>query len=236
PAVLVNAFLIRKDGPEKLAAALGKEKVSADAAKRVLRALFLAGRNDPPLVNVVSKLAGLGVAPRPPSPDEVRRLVAEVAAKGDAARGERVFRRADLGCVKCHSLNKAGGNIGPDLGPVGGSSPLDYIVTSILDPNLSIKEEYLTKVITTGAGLTVTGVVAGRTRDEVKLKDATGKLIRIPTADIEKEANGKSLMPEGVTAPLTRGELLDLIRFVAELGKPGPFAPRPAGTVARWKR
>jgi hypothetical protein len=29
--------------------------------------------------------------------------------------------------------------------------------------------------------------------------------------------------------------LLDLIRFVSELGKPGPFAARSASTVSRWK-
>ena len=100
------------------------------------------------------------------------------------ARGELVFRRADLGCIKCHSIGKAGGSIGPDLGPIGGSSPMDYIITSILDPNASIKEEYLTKAITTTAGKVVTGIVVQRNKNEVILKDATGKLIRIPAADI----------------------------------------------------
>ncbi len=236
PGALVEAFLTRKNGADKLGAALEKRKVSGDTAKRILRAMFLAGRNDAALINAVGRYAGLDSPQRPPTPAEVKQIAAEVLMKGDAARGERVFRRADLGCVKCHAINRAGGNIGPDLGPVGQASPLDYIITSILDPNLSIKEEYLTKLITTADGRTLTGVVAGRTKDQVTLKDANGKLIRIPTADIDQEVTGKSLMPEGVTATLTRGELLDLIRFVSELGKPGPYAPRPAGTVARWKR
>jgi hypothetical protein len=42
-------------------------------------------------------------------------------------------------------------------------------------------------------------------------------------------------MPEGVTAALTRGELLDLVKFVSELGKAGPYAIRTARTVQRWK-
>jgi hypothetical protein len=67
------------------------------------------------------------------------------------------------------------------------------------------------------------------------LKDATGKLVHIPTAEIDEESNGKSLMPEGVTRILTRAELLDLIRFVSELGKPGPYVSRSANTVGRWK-
>ncbi|MCC6421186.1 MAG: c-type cytochrome [Gemmataceae bacterium] len=237
PSSLVEAFLTRKGGPEKLAAALAKARPPADAAKRVLRAMYLAGRNDPPLANVVSKLAGLEAALKPPTQEEVRRLMVEATAKGDPARGERVFHRAELGCLKCHAVNKAGGHIGPDLGPLGGSSPLDYVITSILDPNASIKEEYLTKIITTASGQVITGVVAARDRNQVTLKDATGKLVRIPKADIETEGNGKSLMPEGVTGILTRAELLDLIAFVGSLGKPGgPNAASPAEAVRRWVR
>ncbi len=235
---LVQAFLVRKDGSDRLAAALntGKLMFSPDTGKRILRAMYLAGRNDKALGDVASRIAGLDAAPRLPSPQEIIALGAEVLAKGDSVRGERVFRRGDLGCMKCHAIGKAGGNIGPDLGPLGGSSPMDYVISSILDPNASIKEEYLTKVISTTSGQVVTGIVVERSKNQVVLKDATGKLVRIPTADIDDEANGKSLMPEGVTRILTRPELLDLIRFVSELGKPGPFAARPANTVGRWKR
>jgi putative heme-binding domain-containing protein len=236
PSLVIEAFLIRKKGAEKLAAALSGEKVSADTAKGILRSMYLAGHNDIALGNVASKFAGIDAAPRPPTADEVRKLMNEALTTGDAARGELVFRRADLGCMKCHAINKAGGHIGPDLGPIGGSSPMDYIIISILDPNASIKEEYLTKVISTTRGQIITGVVVQRNRNQVILKDATGKLNRIPTADIDEEANGKSLMPEGITRILTHAELVDLVRFVSELGKPGAYGPSPIPTVQRWKR
>jgi len=236
PGPLVEAFLIRKKGPEALAGAMEKEKISADAAKRVLRAMYLAGRNDAVLATVIGKLAGLDASPKPPTPDEIRKLGADVLAKGDAARGERIFRRADLGCIKCHAINKSGGRIGPDLGPIGHSSPLDYIIASVLDPNASIKEEYLTKTIATSRGTVVTGIVVERSKNQVVLKDATGKLTKIPTADIDEEGNGKSLMPEGVTRILTQAEMLDLVRFVSELGKPGPFAPPATPTIQTWRR
>src|SRR5262249_32945511 len=126
PSPVVEAFLNRKNGSDKLAAALEKQQVTADTAKRILRSMYLAGRNDAALGTVVSRFAGIDAAPKPPTPQEVKELQAEALAKGDAVRGERVFRRADLGCVKCHALNKAGGNIGPDLGPVGGAAPMDY--------------------------------------------------------------------------------------------------------------
>jgi putative heme-binding domain-containing protein len=236
PSSVVEAFLMRKNGSDKLATALEKQKIAADTAKRILRSMYLAGRNDARLGNVVSRFAGIDASPKPPSPAEVKALQAEALAKGDAVRGEHVFRRADLGCQKCHGINKAGGAIGPDLGPIGGSSPVDYIITSILDPNASIKEEYLTKIITTNAGQIITGIVAGRDKNQVVLKDATGKLVRIALSDIDEEATGKTLMPEGVTRILTRGELLDLVRFISELGKPGRYAIPTIATVQRWKK
>lgn len=235
PAALIQAFLMRKDGSDKLAAALEKQKITGDTAKRILRAMFLAGRSDANLANTVSKFAGLDAAPKPPTPAEVQQLGKEVLAKGDAIRGELVFRRADLGCVKCHAVHKAGGAIGPDLGPLGGSSPLDYVITSVLDPNAAIKEEYLTKIVTTSTGQIVTGIVVERNKNLIVLKDATGKLIRIAAADIEEERPGKSLMPEGVSRILTRAELVDLLRFVSELGKPGPYLARNPAAVHRWK-
>ena len=232
---MILTFLNRKDGPEKLGAALAKLPPTPDTAKRILRSMLLAGRSDAPVANVIIRLAGLEAAPKAPTAAEVQQLSAEVMAKGNAARGELVFHHLDLGCVKCHAINKVGGNIGPDLGPIGSASPLDYIINSVLDPSASIKEEYLTKVITTTTGQIITGIVVERNKNVVVLKDATGKQIRVATADIDGEQPGKSLMPDGITQTLTRAELVDLVRFISELGKAGPYAVRAPTTVQRWK-
>ncbi len=42
-------------------------------------------------------------------------------------------------------------------------------------------------------------------------------------------------MPDGLTDTLTRGELLDLVRFLSELGKVGPYAIGPERIVRRWE-
>lgn len=232
---LVQTILAQKGGAEELATALGSVEIDIDSAKRLLRAMYLAGRNDASLSDILSKYAKLDAMPAVPTAEEVTKLVGEVMAKGDAKRGEAVFRRADLGCMKCHAVSKSGGNIGPELSSLGGISPVDYIVKSILDPNAAIKEQYLTKLITTDDGRIVTGIVVSRDKDQVTLKDATGALIRLPASGIEEEAEGKSLMPEGITKILTKDEVLDLIRFVSELGKPGPYATREVSTIQRWK-
>ena len=41
-------------------------------------------------------------------------------------------------------------------------------------------------------------------------------------------------MPEGLTNGLTRPELRDLIRFLSDLGKPGPFRVPDKPLVRRW--
>jgi putative heme-binding domain-containing protein len=232
---VVEAILAQKGGAEAFAAALQTQQIDVDGAKRLLRAMYLAGRNDAALSDVLSKFAKLDATPNVPGPEDVAKLVAEVGARGDAKRGEQVFRRADLGCMKCHAVSKAGGDIGPELSSLGGISPVDYIVRSVLDPNASIKEQYLTKLITTDDGRIITGIVTSRDKDQVTLKDATGKLVRIPVTSIDEELEGKSLMPEGITKILTKDEVLDLIRFVSELGKPGAYATRDVTTIQRWK-
>ena len=198
--------------------------------------MLLAGRNDAALANVAGKFAGLEGSQQTPNSRRGLQDRQRSFGQGGRSPGRAHLHRADLGCLKCHAISKAGGNIGPDLGPVGGASPLDYIVTSILDPSLAIKEEYITKVIATNSGLVVTGIQVERNKNNVVLKDATGKIHKIALSDIDTEENGKSLMPEGITRFLTHGEQLDLIRFVSELGKPGPFQLRTATTVPRWKR
>ncbi|MGF1582184.1 MAG: PVC-type heme-binding CxxCH protein [Gemmataceae bacterium] len=231
---VVGAFLNRTKGSETLAMALLKQKVSVNTGKRILRAMYLAGRNDPTLSAVASKIAGLEAAPRPPTAKEIDQLAAIVAKEGDAARGERIFRREDLGCLKCHAINKAGGDIGPELSALGKDSPLDYVIRSVLHPNASIKEEYITRRFLTKKSQFYQGIVVDSDSNKVIVKDATGKLITIPRADIAREAKGESLMPLGITRILTKDEVVDLLKFVSVLGKPGPYAIRDVPEVRRW--
>jgi hypothetical protein len=50
-----------------------------------------------------------------------------------------------------------------------------------------------------------------------------------------KPREGGSMMPAGLADPLTRQELLDLVRFLSELGRPGPFAVSNTSTARRWE-
>ena len=235
PNALLNAFFDRKNGTDALAAAVKKQKLTVDVAKMSLRYMYSVGRSDAGLSGVLSEAAGVASDPPPPTQEEVAKLAEEVVAKGDAARGELIFRRAELSCTRCHGLNRGGGQIGPDLSAVGGSSPVDYIVNSILNPNLAVKEQYVTKIYVLSSGKILTGVVIDSDDNRVLVRDSQGNTVTIPTADIEDEAEGKSLMPQGLTKFLTHDEVLDLAMFISELGKPGPYGLRPVPSIQRWR-
>jgi len=201
----------------------------------VLRHFYATGRTLPEVADALTKAAGISANPAVPSQEEIVKIAAAVVEKGDPARGEAIFRRAEIACMKCHAVAKAGGNIGPELSAVGSISPPEYVVASILNPDASIKEAYVTRNIITDSGEVHTGIQIDRDELRVRLRDATGKTLTIPTADIEEEVEGKSLMPKGLTTFLTDQEFLDLARFVSELGKPGPYAIRSVPTIQRWK-
>jgi putative heme-binding domain-containing protein len=235
PAVMLDAFFRRKEGSDRLAAAIGKVNLAQDVAKHALRYMYSVGRSDAALSDVLGKAAGIDTDAPPPTPEELAAIVADVAVKGDPARGEAIFRRKDLNCMKCHSVSRAGGQIGPELSAVGGSSPVDYVVNSILNPNLAVKEQFVTRLFFLQDGTTVTGIVVDRDDVRVLVRDARGEVLTVPVADIEEEAEGQSLMPQGLTRFLTRDELLDLARFVSELGKPGAYAVQTDKTIQRWR-
>ncbi|SFI65298.1 c-type cytochrome [Planctomicrobium piriforme] len=235
PGPMLDAFLEQKDGSAALAAALKSNPPAKDVAKLLLRHIYSVGRTDAGLNQVLSEQAGINQSAPPPTKEEVAVMVADAAKSGDPVRGEAVFRRADLSCLNCHSVSKGGGQIGPDLSAIGSSSPVEYLVASILDPDQAIKEAYTTKVIATVDGKVLQGIIESRTADSLVLKDATGKQISVPLADIDEEIEGKSLMPKGLVNFMTHAEFLDLTAFLSELGKPGEYGIRSTQRMQRYR-
>ncbi len=235
PANLVDAFLNQQGGSAILAAAISEHPPGKDVAKLALRHMYSVGRSDPELSIVLAEIAGIAGDPKPLTIEQVLELADVIAKTAVASKGELVFRRNDLSCMKCHAVSKAGGQIGPDLSALGASSPMDYIITSVLDPDQAIKEAYTTKVVMTVQGLIHQGIVEDRTAGLLTLKDATGKKITIAADDIDDEIEGKSLMPKGLMKFMTDTEFNDLVKFLSMLGKPGDYAVRSTQRMQRWR-
>lgn len=236
PAPIVQAFLGRKGGADALAVALAANPIPQDNAKLSLRAIQAAGGQYESLARVLNEAAGFHAEFKPLTPAELQQRMAEVTTKGEAARGEAVFRRASLGCLQCHAVAGAGGQIGPDLSGLGTSATLDYILESILEPSKAVKEGYDTVEVTTKEDDYLMGIKVRETPQELVLRNATSTELAIPLHHIKlRQIKPVSIMPSGLADTLTQGEFLDLCRFLYELGKPGLYASSVKSYLRRWR-
>jgi len=208
----------KKGNTEILAKALESTSLPKDGARLFVRELSNIPGTEK-LRDAVKKSAKLDATGRSSSPEEVQRLVGLSKSSGDPARGETIFRRANLQCLKCHAIGSAGGQVGPELGSIGGSAQPDYILESFLLPNKAVKENYNTTVATTKDGKIVAGIKVRLDDRELVLRNAENQLVTIPRSEIEELGQGQSLMPAGLVEELTDGELVDLVRFLSDLGK-----------------
>jgi putative heme-binding domain-containing protein len=232
---ILQAFVQRKNGLAALAAALKDQKLPADVAKVGVRLVRGSTKDAGALVDALTKAGGLTTGPRVLSPEEMKQMMADVAQHGNPVRGEAIYRRKDQVCQKCHAIAGAGGQVGPDLSSIGASAQVDYLIESILQPNKAIKENYHSLNIGTRDGRLISGIPVRQTEKELVLRDAEDREVSIPLKDIDVKEQGGSLMPEGLADTLTRSELVDLVRFLSELGKVGPYSPSKARLVRRWQ-
>ncbi len=234
PTIAVVALMDRSGGAAALTDALNGQKIPADATKLAVRAVRSVARQEPALVAALSAAGGITGGVPVLSQSELAAIVHDVISRGDARRGEAVFRRAEQACLKCHAISGAGGRVGPDLVSIGASAQVDYLVESILQPNAKIKENYHSLVVVADGRIT-SGIRVRETDQELVLRNVEDREVAIPLDAIELKKDGDSLMPVGLADTLTRGELVDLVRFLSELGKVGPYAASSAPIVRRWE-
>jgi putative heme-binding domain-containing protein len=221
---LWRELLTLKDYPAPLVPALRESRLPAHAARAGLRALRERDLKPPDLVAALSESAGPGAAGAELADQEVRDLAARAVREGNPARGEAVFLRKVLKCLDCHAVSGVGAKVGPDLGALGAASPPDYILESLLYPSRKIKEGFHAVTVTTVDERIFTGRPSRETDDELVLLTSDGKEESIPKRDIsERRPVPQSIMPSGLLDALPPGDLLDLTRFLTELGRPGPY-------------
>ncbi len=228
---LVARFVRLKNGPPALAEALAGKTLSADVAKLALR----PARDNEALAAAIRRSGSLGKAPKPLTEAEKQSILAAATTQGDPVRGEGVFRRKENRCLTCHAIAGAGGQVGPSLESIGASAPVDYLLDSLLEPSKAIKENYHSVVVALNDGQVVSGIKVRQNNGELVLRNADDREMVIPLSTVEEQKPGGSLMPAGLIEPLTRGEVVDLLRFLSELGKIGPYSVSKARLVRRWQ-
>jgi putative heme-binding domain-containing protein len=116
-------------------------------------------------------------------------------------------------CGNCHRLFGEGSDNSPDLTGLQRSN-LNYLLTTIVDPNAVIDNDYQAVVVQTAGGRTITGLITQEDETNLTIQSATGKVI-VPKDEIERRSVSKvSFMPEGILQKLTDEEVRDLIGYL----------------------
>jgi quinoprotein glucose dehydrogenase len=140
---------------------------------------------------------------------------------GNAERGRRIFfEKTEVSCVRCHEVNDVGGKVGPELTKIGADKPREYLLEAVVDPSRTIAKGFETAVVATDEGLVHTGVVQFEDDALLRLITAEGQIITLDKETIEERRAGKSAMPEDILKNLNRGEIRDVVEFLASLKAP----------------
>ncbi|MBK7642856.1 MAG: HEAT repeat domain-containing protein [Planctomycetes bacterium] len=145
-----------------------------------------------------------------------------LAQRGNAQRGERVFRESQdkAMCIRCHTVAgvDGGGAVGPELSDVGSKYAREEILSSILEPSRRILDGYQTAWLELDDGRTLFGLVKGEQGGEILLYDTNGLMQRVETSAVEERGTSeRSAMPDGLSKLVTREELADLVEWLSTL-------------------
>ena len=143
---------------------------------------------------------------------EIARVVDAVrAGRGSPYAGRELYARH---CLACHRLHGKGGDLGPDLTPYP-REDLANLVLNIVHPSAEIREGYEPFVVTTKGGATHTGFLARQDPERVVLRDLAGISLAVERGQLAAlRGLGRSLMPEGLLAGMSDGELRDLFAYL----------------------
>jgi putative heme-binding domain-containing protein len=134
-----------------------------------------------------------------------------LALTTDPNRGREVFSKH---CASCHRIGDVGLQVGPDISDSRSKLPLQ-LLSSILDPNLAIDNNYFRFIALTEDDRVVEGMIAEETTETIVLLGQENKREVLRRDEIlELKATGISLMPEGLEAQIDPQSMADLIAFI----------------------
>ncbi len=142
-----------------------------------------------------------------------------LALRGNVDLGRKLFfETTGVQCKNCHKIQGKGMELGPDLTKIGKKYNRAQLLETILKPSKAIDPKYLPYLVETVDGRVLTGLLAKKDDQEIVLKDAKNKEIKITASDVELLAPHQiSLMPELLLQDMTRKQVADLLEFLQTL-------------------
>jgi putative heme-binding domain-containing protein len=121
-------------------------------------------------------------------------------------------------CYKCHRFEGEGGFVGPDLTGIGRRYSREDLLSSLVEPNKAVSDQYRSTRFTLTDGRTVTGRVVNLSGDSFLVQTDMmnpSMLTQVNVNDIdEQRPSTTSMMPEGLLDTLTKDEIYDLMAYL----------------------
>ena len=159
-------------------------------------------------------LAGKWDADSGDDPEKWKQILKSVAwNKGDAARGEKIFR--ERGCQTCHT---GWTSLGPNLTGVASRFSVEDLFDAIIYPSRDVAPLYRSVAFRMRDGQTYTGLVAFESADGVIALTGPTTSVRLEDKEIvSRQSTDQSLMPTGLLNGLKPEDLADLYRYLRSL-------------------
>jgi putative membrane-bound dehydrogenase-like protein len=134
--------------------------------------------------------------------------------KGDKDRGKTVFKNV---CSTCHQLDGVGTQVGADLHAIRDQG-IDTILLNILDPNREVKPQFLSYILVTKSGRSLTGMITAETANSITIRQADSTSESVLRLDIEElKSTGLSFMPEGLEKQIDVPAMADLLAYLMSI-------------------
>lgn len=205
---VVAALLRRREWVQSLLAAL-EEGLLVPSNLSAAQQIVLRTHRDPAIRERAEKALGRrSVATRQSVVDAFE---PSLALTGVAKSGLATFQAR---CATCHKLGKEGHDLGPDLVTVKNAGK-EKLLTNILDPNREVNANYVSFLIETRDGESLSGLIVNESSANVTVRMAGGVESIVARANIATlQSQGKSLMPEGLEEGLSQQDMADLLEFI----------------------
>jgi quinoprotein glucose dehydrogenase len=177
----------------------------ADDSLKTLLAAFEASRPAP----------SIGANGMPVMP-----LQKELLHGGNKKRGgEIVAEHLAANCLACHVVDSgAGSSVGPSLHGIADTKSREYLLEALVNPPAVIAPGYGTVSVMLKDGSSVTGGLLKETAEEVRVRGADGKEVRLKREQIATLTPPISVMPPMVGL-LNKKEIRDVVEYLASLKK-----------------
>lgn len=138
-----------------------------------------------------------------------------IAMDGDASQGKTVF---DMACTSCHVVNDKGIDFGPNLTRIGSKLGRFAMFDALLNPSAGIEFNFETIEVTMNNGQVFTGLFAGDTTEDYKLKLPGGVVQTLDKSKIARQRKlGHSMMPAGIAKGMEPKQLAHLVTYLSSL-------------------